>query len=165
MEAAGTVDASTKPVVLFGPDTAQFGAVVGPYPASWRQQVAGKALHVIMEGCEPCSGLRWCRTYLLQRGRTAPSVDVSNDLIDEHATETGNAAVTGTVTGGGGGGGGNGSGVPRDVTASLWRLEALYAKLLIALRLVVKVAFAKHSDVLEAGQEVQVRTLDCVSVA
>ena len=58
MEAAGTVDPSTKPIVLFGPDTAQFGAVVGPYPARWRDQVAGKALHVIIEGCEPSTGLR-----------------------------------------------------------------------------------------------------------
>ena len=58
MEAAGTVDATTKPVVLFGPDSAQFGTVVGAYPAAWRDQLAGKALHVVLEGCEPSTGLR-----------------------------------------------------------------------------------------------------------
>jgi len=58
MEAAGTVDATTQPVVLFGPDTAQFGAVAGAYPAGWKDQLAGKALHAILEGCEPSSGLR-----------------------------------------------------------------------------------------------------------
>jgi hypothetical protein len=58
METAGTVDAGTKPVVLFGPDTAQFGAVAGAYPPAWRTQVAGRSLHVVMEGCEPSSGLR-----------------------------------------------------------------------------------------------------------
>ena len=59
MEAAGTVDATTQPVVLFGPDTAQFGAVAGAYPAGWKDQLAGKALHAVLEGCEPSSGLRY----------------------------------------------------------------------------------------------------------
>lgn len=58
MEAAGTVDASTQAVVLFGPDTAQFGAVQGAYPAAWRDQVAGRSLHAIIEGCDPSTGLR-----------------------------------------------------------------------------------------------------------
>ena len=49
--------------------------------------------------------------------------------------------------------------VERTVTVSLQRLEALYIKLLLSLRLVVKLAFARHSDVLEAGTEVQVRLL------
>lgn len=52
------MDATTKPVVLFGPDSAQFGTVVGAYPAAWRDQLAGKALHVVLEGCEPSTGLR-----------------------------------------------------------------------------------------------------------
>lgn len=47
------------------------------------------------------------------------------------------------------------------VTSSLQRLEALYFKLLLSLRLAVKLAFAGHSDVLEAGTEVQ-RKLDLI---
>ena len=58
MDSAGTPDESMKPVVLFGADTAQLGAVAGAYPEAWRHQQAGRALHVVMEGCEPSTGLR-----------------------------------------------------------------------------------------------------------
>ena len=58
MDSAGTPDESMKPVVLFGADTAQLGAVTGAYPEAWRHQQAGRALHVVMEGCEPSTGLR-----------------------------------------------------------------------------------------------------------
>ena len=84
---------------------------------------------------------RWCRTYFLQRGRTAAAVEVSaasDDLLAEYANVPSEK-------------------VPRGVTSSLLRLEGLYMKLLLSLRLVVKLAFARHSDVLEAGTEVQVR--------
>lgn len=46
------------------------------------------------------------------------------------------------------------------LVAVLYRLEAIYTKLTICMRYVVRAAFAKHSDVLEAGTEVQV----CVCV-
>ena len=46
--------------------------------------------------------------------------------------------------------------IDHGLAESLERLESLYVKLLLALRLVVKIAFARHSDVLEAGTEVQV---------
>lgn len=49
------------------------------------------------------------------------------------------------------------SAVESGVTDALRRLEGLYVKLLLGLRLVVRHAFAKHSDVLDAGTEVQVR--------
>lgn len=157
MEAAGTVDATTQPIVLFGPDTAQFGAVLGAYPAGWREQLAGKALHAVMEGCEPSVGLRWCRTLFLQRGRTAAAVEVDDDLLlgdeedGDHLSESKYAdlAAAGKME------------VDRGVAASLERLESLYIKLLLALRLVVKIAFTRHSDVLEAGTEVQ-RKLDII---
>jgi hypothetical protein len=53
------VDASTKPIVLFGADTSQFGAVAGAYPTAWRTQIAGRSLHAVIESSEPCSGLRY----------------------------------------------------------------------------------------------------------
>lgn len=177
------MDASTKPIVLFGADTSQFGAVAGAYPAAWRTQPAGRSLHTIIEGCEPCSGLRyvttstsvcgmtaaalttpllslvssprWCRTYFLQRGRAAATVDISDDLLaaegDEDTDYTGGDSKTserylssGTTQ------------VDARVAQALLRLEGLYAKLTLGLRHVVKHAFARHSDVLEAGTEVQV---------
>ena len=46
--------------------------------------------------------------------------------------------------------------IDHGLAESLERLEGLYVKLLLALRLVVKIAFDRHSDVLEAGTEVQV---------
>jgi len=153
MEAAGTVDATTQPVVLFGPDTAQFGAVVGAYPAGWKDQLAGKALHAVLEGCEPSTGLRWSRTFFLHRGRTAAAVEASDDLFidedDEGEGKHSELASAGKME------------LERGVAASLERLESLYVKLLLAMRLVVKIAFAKHSDVLEAGTEVQ-RKLDAI---
>lgn len=155
MEAAGTVDATTQPVVLFGPDSAQFGAVVGAYPAGWRDQLAGKALHAVLEGCEPSTGLRWSRTFFLHRGRTAAAVDVSDDLfVDEDGKEGGEGKHSELASAGK-------MELERGVAASLERLESLYVKLLLAMRLVVKIAFARHSDVLEAGTEVQ-RKLDAI---
>ena len=52
--------------------------------------------------------------------------------------------------------------IDHGLAESLERLEGLYVKLLLALRLVVKIAFARHSDVLEAGTEVQV-LFSCLS--
>jgi hypothetical protein len=95
---------------------------------------------------------RWCRTYFLQRGRAAATVDVSDDLLigdeddetaaDHKASEP--ILSKGALT------------VDPGVAKSLLRLEGLYVKLVLSLRLVVKYAFAKHSDVLEAGTDVQV---------
>lgn len=64
MDTAGTIDATTRPIVLFGPDTVLFGSSstladnVTSSDAVWRNKAAGKSLHVIMEGCEPSTGLR-----------------------------------------------------------------------------------------------------------
>jgi len=112
-----------------------------------------------MHGCYLCSFCRWCRTYFLQRGRTAALVDVSDDLLatteadfedtgdETYRTESKHnhdLVAPGKVD------------IDHGVAESLERLESLYVKLLLALRLVVKIAFARHSDVLEAGTEVQV---------
>jgi hypothetical protein len=97
---------------------------------------------------------RWCRTYFLQRGRTAATIDISNDLIDaeDDLDEQGDSKHSDFAAHADGGH------VDRAVSSALLRLEGLYVKLMLGLRLVVKSAFAKHSDVLEAGTEVQVRS-------
>jgi hypothetical protein len=43
------------------------------------------------------------------------------------------------------------------VADSVHRLECLYFKLYVGLRYVVRRAFAKHRDVLDAGMDIQVR--------
>jgi len=166
------VDPSTKPIVLFGTDTALLGAIVGPYPARWRQKTAGRALHVVLEGSEPSTGQRWCRTYFLQHGQVATTssiiahidrggrgsssssssysreigVDSKNDHYDA-ATENDSSISGGLIS----------YALSEDVSISIHRLESLYMKLLISLRWLVKSVFSKHSDVLEAGTEIQVR--------
>ena len=170
------VDPSTKPIVLFGTDTALLGAIVGPYPTRWRQKTAGRALHVVLEGSEPSTGQRWCRTYFLQHGQVATTssiiahidrgrrgtgsssssnsnsnsrgigVDSKNDHYDA-ATENDSSISCGLIS----------YALSEDVSMSIHRLESLYMKLLISLRWLVKSVFSKHSDVLEAGTEIQVR--------
>lgn len=97
---------------------------------------------------------RWCRTYFLQRGRIAASVDISNDLlIAAEESEGGDSKHS------------EGMGhhehyhIDTGVSNALLRLEGLYTKLLLALRTAVKLAFSRHSDVLEAGTEIQVLPL------
>ena len=98
----------------------------------------------------------------MQRGRTAALVDVSDDLLantadadfedtsdEAYRTECKHSSSHDLVTAGK-------VDIDHGVAESLERLESLYVKLLLALRLVVKIAFARHSDVLEAGTEVQV---------
>ena len=154
------VDPSTKPIVLFGTDTALLGAIVGPYPARWRQKTAGRALHVVLEGSEPSTGQRWCRTYFLQHGQVATTssiiahidrggtgsgssssssnsnsrgigVDSKNDHYDA-ATENDSSISGGLIS----------YALSEDVSMSIHRLESLYMKLLISLRWLVKSVFS-----------------------
>lgn len=86
-------------------------------------------------------------------------MDISDDLLaaeDEDTDYTGGDSKTSASERYLAGGAGQ---VDARVARSLLRLEGLYAKLTLGLRHVVKYAFARHSDVLEAGTEVQVRSL------
>ncbi len=58
MDAAGALDPSTKPVVLFGRDTADFAVGNGQHTSKWSEALVGASLHTVIEGCEPSSGLR-----------------------------------------------------------------------------------------------------------
>lgn len=58
LDVAGNPDPSSRPVVLFGADTAAFAVSNGLYDPSWQRATAGQALHAIFEGCEPSTGMR-----------------------------------------------------------------------------------------------------------
>ena len=152
MEASGVVDPSTKPIVLFGIDTALLGALTGPYPAKWRNKTAGRALHVVLEGSEPSTGQRWCRTYFLQHGQVATTTDnihinrEQNSSIDSKNGDNNSRSSSNHIS----------YVINEDVSSAIHRLESLYVKLSICLRWLVKTVFSKHSDVLEAGTEIQV---------
>ena len=147
--------------------------MVGSYPKNWSSTQAGDNLHAIVEGCEPTTGIRFCRTYFLRQGKSLPF------LIDTDALVTG-----------GGNDGGDGDNENKDEeywngvdeithptldkiyhkdlyennfedaqNRALSRLEGLYVKLWLGLRHSVRAAFQIHEDVLEAGKYVQ-RAMD-----
>lgn len=101
---------------------------------------------------------RWCRTYFLQRGKAIPLVKNIDSLVDseQHHPQlslseskmANNATTTGMIDD-------VAVMIPTHVTTSLQRLESLYSKLYIYMRRIVKVAFATHCDVLEAGTYLQ----------
>lgn len=139
MEAPYPVDPSLRPVVLVGSSSTLLGTHTAQYPRDWRDKLIGDNLHVVVEGCEPCGGLRWTRTYFLARGRAVQTVDDVNDLVSEDAN-------TGSAVWG-----------PRDDdrSALVAHMEGLYVKLWLGLRWAAQKAFNTYQDVLEAGTEVQ----------
>ena len=152
------------------------------YPTAWHDTQVKSSMHCIVEACEPSCGLRWCRTYMLQRGRAAFRLYVDS-LVD---TNTSNTTASGLVeedsyVTGGNNGDDDGdvpldtefaalktnintttSNTPRKSNISaiteqgIRRIECLYVKLYMALRYVVRVAFTKHSDIMDAADMIQV---------
>lgn len=61
LESVFPVDPLLKPVVLFGPLTNSIGCMPGhvQLAAPWKSAVMpAETLHVVIEGCEPSSGIR-----------------------------------------------------------------------------------------------------------
>lgn len=61
LDAAGSLEKVSPPIVLFGPQTAQIGTlqqVNGAASIAWKEQVVGDSLHLVFEGCEPSTGMR-----------------------------------------------------------------------------------------------------------
>ena len=58
MEVDGSLDPITKPIVLFGSDTVNFGVSNTPYGSKWRSAQVGNSLHAVFEACEPSTGMR-----------------------------------------------------------------------------------------------------------
>jgi hypothetical protein len=98
---------------------------------------------------------RWCRTYFLKRGRTVPYLHDTQDVVadeqqrsqmrSESKSEARPAPSTSSA----------GAFDVVNVNPGLQRLEDIYTALWLALRTLVRTAFAANTDVLEAGTQVQ----------
>ena len=161
------LDPAHRPVLLFGLHSSAVGAAGGRYPKGWQDTTAGDSLHVVVEGCEPSTGIRFCRCYFLRRGKSLPylkdaealvggdddEVDEENRPFDDEKMnrispiKLSQSPVVVEKEG--------------VAVATLERLEGLYVKLWLGLRATVQSAFQTHVDVLEAGTYVQ-RTMDAL---
>lgn len=70
IESAGSLDKISPPIVLFGGQTTQVGVLQQALAKSnaWRDETLDSHLHLVVEGCEPSTGIRFCRTYFLKHG-------------------------------------------------------------------------------------------------
>lgn len=131
------VDPQLKPIALFGVDSSLIGSSTNIPANEWRSRMVGKkSLLSIIEACEPSTGMRWCRTYFLQRGKSIFSKNI-NERLDLSLP------------------------VRNSFNENLHRLEALYTKLFVGLRTSVKIGFSLHTDVLEAGTFIQ-KSMDSI---
>jgi hypothetical protein len=109
-------------------------------------------MHYVVEACEPSSGVRWCRTHFLQRGRRLPTVKDASALVhsqdeDDDTTNSDESVAAAARL--------------AATDAVMQRLEGMAAKLMFCLRWAVRRAFSQFTDVLDAGQ--YVRMCPCVS--
>jgi hypothetical protein len=86
--AVNSIDPVSRPAVLFGEDSALLGATfTGSDSEAWHNTKAGSSLHCLVEGCEPSTGMRFCRTYFLQRGKSLPVLSVLDALVDDEGKD------------------------------------------------------------------------------
>jgi len=158
LQASSATDPTLRPIVLVGQDTLLLGASSrSELSPTWLQsKVGSRSTHCVVEACEPSSGMRWCRTYLLQRGKRLPTIKDTNALVqladqdDESAHADGDIEESDSA-----------AAQLATVAAVISRLEAVAAKLAYSLRWSVREAFSQFTDVLEAGQHVQ-QTMDAI---
>lgn len=53
------INDTQKPVLFFGETTSNIGAPGGVDPKKWQELRAGDNVHVVVDGCEPSTGLRF----------------------------------------------------------------------------------------------------------
>ena len=160
LQCANESDPNLRPVILIGPQTALLGAchrgqmlpyeegqvrstdpaLAGLGPEWLASRIGSNTSHFISEACEPSTGMRWCRTYILQRGKRLSYVRDADALVQRAYDEVPWNAL-------------------QSNSAIIQRIESLNAKLVYCLRACIKSAFSVHSDVLDAGQAVQL-TID-----
>ena len=145
LDSVNPPDPLLKPMALF----AQLSNTLGSMPdhvklaAPWKAATMPPGgVHVVLEGCEPSTGVRWCRTYFTQRGRQVCAVSDPDSLV----------RATPAV----------GSGPTPAVAADVSRLETLYTLLWDGMRAGVREVFGgkgtamyPSSDVLSAGSDVE----------
>lgn len=186
LHCAEPADPALRPVVLLGADSQALGLPRAQLPRGWMNRTVGSSTHVVLEGCEPSTGLRLCRTVFLQRGRCLEFLRDYDALVDESIlTGAGNENNNDEDYDDNDGGGAQEEqglsvfravhkidrlrnepaagafSVSPDVSAVAARLDALYVKLWLSIRWAVRVAFSSFSDVLEAGTFLQ-QTMDAL---
>ena len=155
LQTSNSTDPTLRPIVLIGQDTLQLGSSSrSGLPGTWLQSRVGtRSTHCVVEACEPSSGMRWCRTYMLQRGKRLPTIKDTNALVQlaDQDDESGGASEESAAV----------ASQLAVVATVIPRLEAISAKLAYSLRWSVREAFSQFTDVLEAGQHVQ-QTMDAI---
>lgn len=156
LHCAEPADPALRPVVYLGNATCLLGAtrtqLSSKSGGTYMETKVGANCHVIAEACEPSSGLRWCRTYLLHKGFNSPMLRDAAALVEKEE----DLMLTPDVTDAGGS-----AGVLEEVPAVLRmrgvlsRLQGLYLKLQHTLSWAVRVSFSQNADVLDAGRFVQ----------
>lgn len=174
LHCAEPADPNLRPVLLLGADTLHFSLPRTQLPRGWATRQIGSAEHLVLEGAEPSTGMRWCRTYLLQRGRCLDFLKDYDALVDDDSHQDAAASITtpfddddgeveqptvfgalGTITAAPQAPPKLALRIAPTLARAINRLEALYAKLWLSLRWAVRVAFVTFSDVLEAGTFLQ----------
>lgn len=149
-----SVNPILRPIILFGVDTSHIGRPSDAF--DWTQHTASHgSLHCVVEACEPSTGIRWCRSYLLHRGRSTHRIHIDSLVSngDEEEEQEGDEKqaeddVIRSSTG-------SSTSISAVTEQGLRRLEALYCKLQLALRYAVRCAFTVSSSVLEAASFIQ----------
>jgi hypothetical protein len=157
LDAVSAVDPQMRPVCLFGSSTDGLGDPQFIRKPELMRVTAGKSAHLVVEGCEPATGVRWCRSYFLRRGKSIPYLHDAQDVIadpeqQQQQQQQGRASNTSSANS-------NSGSLDREqdlaMDPTLLRMQGLYCTLWLALRILVRKAFAANTDVLEAGQQVQ----------
>ena len=156
------VDPALRPVLLFGADTRYIGdtAELQKLSKSSASSITNTTLHCVVEGYEPSSGMRWCRSYFLHRGKCAHPIQIESLVNTKNDVKRGRVddaeghedldkeilQLTNNVH----------QNISAVVEQGIRRLEALYVKLYIALRYSVRSSFGKYNDLMEAAGDIQV---------
>jgi hypothetical protein len=146
MDTAFPVDPTLQPVLYLGaedPSLPLGGAVT---TQKWNEVTVGSSLSAILEAYEPSTGMRWCRTYFLQRGKCLDRILDPEALVSNEGKEGGENEADCL------------SESIKHMKAKgivIDRMEVLHYKLCTAFRFAVKTAFSENADVLDAGGAVQ----------
>ena len=128
------VDPELRSTALTGVHSKYFGLGYSKF-RKLEQTRVGSGPQLIIEGCEPSTGMRFCRTYFTTTGRSLPFVRDPEALTDDGSDST-----------------------DLDICAAdpaTERLRNLYFKLCCTLRWAVRATMAVQSDVYDVATEVR----------
>lgn len=139
LDAAFPVDPALEPVIYLGPEHASHCLGKPITNKKWLDVSVGSSVSAITEGFEPSTGMRWCRTYFLRRGKCLDTITDPDSLVSDENVEAESTFQK----------------ERNDMRKVLTRMEELYFKLCVSFRYAVRRAFCQHNDVLDAGKFVQ----------